>query len=216
MQPHHVTTFHLLAAATASGLLLFCGGPAAPPAPSASPVVSPAREADGGAQGDASASAPGQHAASKDGPADAGSGKSLELNFAGFGLSSRGSVVGALDGGPGASLFGIGAGPKRDGGAASKGQLDPAEIRRVVQADRPKYQQCYEAALTKSPTLAGKVSVHFIVGVDGSVASAENSGSTLADAKVVDCVVQAFSKLRFPAPKGGTVDIVYPLDFGTK
>jgi outer membrane biosynthesis protein TonB len=215
MRSHHVTTFQLLAAVTASGLLLFCGGPAAPPAPSASPVVSPAREADSGAQGDASATAPGERAASKDGPVDAGPGKPFEVNLDGVGLSSGGSGIGTLDGGPGAG-FGIGPGPKSDGSAPSKGQLDPKEIRRVVQADKAKYQQCYEAALAKSPTLAGRVSVRFVVGVDGRVASAENRGSTLADAKVVDCVVQAFSKLRFPAPKGGTVDIVYPLDFGTK
>lgn len=219
MQSHHVGI--CLAAVIASGLLLFCGGPAVPLPAANPPAENLGLDSGSGARDAASASRPEDRAASKDAPVDAGSKEAagastgIDLGSTPLGMTGPGKPFGTPDGGPTLG-FGTGRGTKRDGGVPSNGHLDAGEIRRVVRGQMATYQQCYEAALAKTPKLAGKVSVHFVVGVDGSVLSAENKASTLADETVVECVVRAFSKLRFPVPEGGTVDVVYPLDFGTK
>lgn len=199
----------LLAVMTSGGLLLFCGGPSTPPPAAAVPAAS--GRADSGTMPLGLSRA--EEHASKQAPVDAGASTTFEPEGIAVGMSGPGTPFGTTDGGLG---VGNGRAVKRDGGAPAHGQLDASEIRRVVRADMARYQQCYEAALGKTPTLAGKVSVHFVIGLDGSVVSAENRGSTLADETVVECVVRAFSKLRFPTPKGGAVNVVYPLDFAAK
>jgi hypothetical protein len=37
--------------------------------------------------------------------------------------------------------------------------------------------------------------------------------STLPDAQVVSCVLDAFNKLEFPPPQDGIVTVVYPILF---
>lgn len=51
----------------------------------------------------------------------------------------------------------------------------------------------------------------FVIDRSGSVATAADGGSTLADADVVACVVRAFQSLSFPQPEGGVVTVLYPL-----
>ena len=43
-----------------------------------------------------------------------------------------------------------------------------------------------------------------------AVASADRS-TDMADPNVVSCVVRGFQNLSFPAPKDGTVQVIYPL-----
>ena len=43
------------------------------------------------------------------------------------------------------------------------------------------------------------VTTRFVIGRDGTVAAASDSGSTLSDRAVVDCIVRAFNELVFPA-----------------
>ena len=70
---------------------------------------------------------------------------------------------------------------------------------------------CYERGLAKNPSLAGRATVKFVIGRDGSVAVAEDGGSDLQDAGVVACIVKSFADLSFPKPEGGIVTVVYPL-----
>jgi hypothetical protein len=51
------------------------------------------------------------------------------------------------------------------------------------------------------------------IGPDGQVCSASISQNTLGDATVASCISQMFRSGKFPAPKGGCVDVQVPLNF---
>lgn len=98
------------------------------------------------------------------------------------------------------------------GTTAIVGRLPPEVVQRIVRQNFGSYRACYEKGLAKLPTLGGVVRVHFVIGRDGSVTKAE-APDPFPDPKVVACVVRAFQKLSFPAPEGGTVSVVYPIEF---
>jgi hypothetical protein len=143
-------------------------------------------------------------------------------NGQGFG-SGDGSACGC--GGDGQSQN-FGAGHGRLGGAHRAlapqvrlgksevmGHLPPEVLQRVVRQNFGPLRQCYEQGLIKSPTLAGRVSVRFVIGRDGSVANVKNGGSDLPDRAVVNCVFRVYYGLSFPEPEGGIVTVTYPIQF---
>jgi hypothetical protein len=88
--------------------------------------------------------------------------------------------------------------------------LDPAIIRRYVRRNLPKIQLCYEKELTRNPSLAGKVMVHFAISGEGNVTQSSGSGMPPVDS----CVAQEISQITFPKPQGGGVVVVnYPFVF---
>ena len=93
------------------------------------------------------------------------------------------------------------------------GRLPPPVIQAIVRQNFDAIRTCYERGLAKVPTLQGRVAVRFAIQLDGSVAGAQSAGSDLPDAEVVACIVRIFSQLRFPAPEGGVVTVVYPIMF---
>jgi hypothetical protein len=53
-----------------------------------------------------------------------------------------------------------------------------------------------------------------MIGRDGGVPQATTTDrTTMPDPKVTECVLSHFRGLRFPAPDGGIVTVVYPLVF---
>jgi hypothetical protein len=137
-------------------------------------------------------------------------------------------VLAALDGaargavGPGAppSIIRLSASPPPSRGDEAhmfvmldtrSGNLPPLVIRQVVRASYGVFRGCYERGLMKNPKLAGRVTVRFVIQGDGSVGDVTNGGSDLPDEEVVQCVVQGFRGLRFPAPRGGIVTVQYPI-----
>jgi hypothetical protein len=101
----------------------------------------------------------------------------------------------------------------RVGVASVSGRLPPEIIQRTVRQNFGRFKFCYEAGLRNNPSLAGRVSVRFIINRDGGVASSENGGSDLPDAGVVSCVTRAFFGLSFPQPENGIVTVTYPIVF---
>lgn len=101
----------------------------------------------------------------------------------------------------------------RMGATQVSGRLPPEVIQRIVRQNFGRFRLCYERGLLSHPTLAGRVSVRFVIDRSGAVSSAEDAGSTLPDASVVACVVRAFPGLSFPQPEGGTVTVTYPILF---
>jgi hypothetical protein len=101
------------------------------------------------------------------------------------------------------------------GGTSVSGRLPPEAVQRVVRQNFGRFRLCYEGALMSNPTLAGRVTVRFVIGRDGAVSSVENGGSDLADAGAVSCVVRAFYGLSFPQPEGGIVTVTYPISFSS-
>lgn len=63
-----------------------------------------------------------------------------------------------------------------------------------------RYRLCYEEGLERKPTLRGTVEMRFAIESDGSMSTVTNDGSTLPDAKVIDCMLGATAGLSFPKP----------------
>jgi hypothetical protein len=102
----------------------------------------------------------------------------------------------------------------RIGATSVSGRLPPEVIQRTVRASFDTLRQCYEAGLGRDPNLTGKVVTRFVIGRDGSVPQATAAeGTTMPDPKVSECVVAHLRGLRFPAPDGGIVTVVYPILF---
>jgi hypothetical protein len=83
----------------------------------------------------------------------------------------------------------------------------------------PMAKACYEDALVRQPLLAGQVVVDFmIVGdakVGGIVDQAKiNERTTIADAKMTDCMRESMLSMVFAPPDdGGWMTVTYPFEF---
>jgi hypothetical protein len=151
------------------------------------------------------------------------------------GLGSRGGGLGG--GGTADTLGGVGT-RGRGGGDASYGQgpasgprpegdisgiggapiivgaLDRSLIDAVVKAHMNQFRYCYQRELNRDPSLAGKITVKFVIAGDGSVSRASIKQSTMGNAAVESCLTGRFMKLNFPEPKGnGIVIVSYPFMF---
>ncbi len=156
--------------------------------------------------------------------------------MAGDGLAGMGNRdLGGGIGGDGLSLGGpIGPGQGPGGGlpdglrgghrsapivcANCKPELTPGYDRdlvlKVVRRHQNEIRFCYESELTKSPDLAGKVTVAWTIGASGAVEVAEIAESGLSNANVEACIVQKVRRWTFPEPSGGQqVAITFPWVF---
>nr|MDQ3368609.1 AgmX/PglI C-terminal domain-containing protein [Myxococcota bacterium] len=89
--------------------------------------------------------------------------------------------------------------------------LDKRIIRRYVMRTVARISYCYESQLLANPSLAGTVSVQFLISPTGSVASSIGNG---VDAKVASCVAGVVKNIEFPRPSnGGSVQVNYPFTF---
>ena len=93
------------------------------------------------------------------------------------------------------------------------GRLDPVAIRSVIAANSARFRMCYEQGLGRTPKLAGRVAVRFVIGRDGTVVDVSDAGSDLADAATSSCVLSAFYGSSFPLPERGIVTVTSPLIF---
>lgn len=99
----------------------------------------------------------------------------------------------------------------RQGVTTASGRIPPEVIQRVIRQNFGRFRNCYEMGLRNNPNLAGRVSVKFVIGRDGSVSQASNGGSDLPDSGVVNCIVGAFRGLSFPQPENGIVTVGYSI-----
>lgn len=95
------------------------------------------------------------------------------------------------------------------------GRLPPEAVQRIVRANFGRFRDCYEQGLAKSPDLAGRVAVRFVIGTEGAVTETALADADLPDAAVRSCVVETYKGLAFPKPEGGTVTVIYPIVFST-
>jgi hypothetical protein len=160
--------------------------------------------------------------------------KGVQMGSAG--LVTRGSAIGG--GGTTGVLGGLGTkgigggelnygreggehGPKREGGIGRVGgdpiilgALDRSLIDSVIKRHMNQLRHCYQRALQRSPNLAGKIAVKFIIGQNGRVSKASTKYSTMGSPAVEMCINDRFMRLQFPAPKGdGIVIVSYPFIF---
>ncbi len=102
----------------------------------------------------------------------------------------------------------------RAGKVTFKGALRREEIERAVRRVNAQLRFCYEKELAKTPALAGKIALEFVIGGTGNVSSAKAAQNTLpvgAGQKVESCSLRIIRRLRFPKPRGGgQVFVTYP------
>jgi hypothetical protein len=101
----------------------------------------------------------------------------------------------------------------RQGQVTVNGRLPPEVVQRIVRQNFGRFRLCYENGLRSNPTLAGRVSVKFVIDASGAVSTSEDGGSDVPDQGVVQCVVRGFGNLSFPQPEAGIVTVVYPIIF---
>lgn len=94
--------------------------------------------------------------------------------------------------------------------------LAPAVIQQRIRQQSRSLRACYDAGLARNPKLSGHLRVRFVIGPDGSVSSVKDAGSTLPDAQVIRCMLEACASFTFPEPDVGSVTVVYPIHFATK
>jgi hypothetical protein len=97
--------------------------------------------------------------------------------------------------------------------AGASARIDAQAVQTTVRGAFPRYRACYEAALGRNPIAAGMVRARLVIGLDGVVSSATDSGSTLPDRTAVECVLSEMGRLVFPKPEGKPVTIIYPINF---
>lgn len=98
----------------------------------------------------------------------------------------------------------------------SNGFLSQREIDRVVRRGQANVRYCYESALQRQPSLAGRVVARFFIQRNGRVRNASIASSSLSNAGVEGCITRQIGRWRFPEPDGGEVQVEYPFIFGTQ
>jgi TonB family protein len=97
------------------------------------------------------------------------------------------------------------------GQANVRGSLDKEIIRRIIRRHINEVKYCYEQELTKKPNLGGRIMVQFTIAASGQVIASVLQNSTMGNARVENCTVQAVRRWEFPKPLGGGIVIVsYP------
>ena len=91
------------------------------------------------------------------------------------------------------------------------GGLDKDIIRRVVRQHLNEIRFCYEEALVRKPTLAGRVVTSFTIAPTGKVIVSALQTSSLGESSVEACIVAATRRWLYPQPDGGgIVTVSYP------
>lgn len=92
-----------------------------------------------------------------------------------------------------------------------RGALDKEIVRRIVRQHLNEVRYCYEQALARKPTLAGRVVAQFTIAPTGKVLVSALQSSTLGEPAVESCVIDATKRWLYPAPEGGGLVMVsYP------
>ncbi len=126
--------------------------------------------------------------------------------------------------GPGLDIGKTRLGPRRpnqvvtgvDTGTTVAGTLSKKTIRRIVHRHMNEVKFCYTRALSSRPELEGRIAVKFVISAKGTVQAAAVSRSTVGNAAMESCVVNAARRWTFPQPEdGGVVIVTYPFSFRT-
>jgi len=94
------------------------------------------------------------------------------------------------------------------------GKLGGDVVTRYLNKNAANFQLCYEKPLLGNPAIAGSITLVFDVDLDGKVGNAKTTGNM--NDEVEKCVVGVASKISFPKPTKGVVEISYPMTFGWK
>ncbi|HEY7372738.1 MAG TPA: TonB family protein [Polyangia bacterium] len=83
-------------------------------------------------------------------------------------------------------------------------------IRTIIRRHINEVKSCYAAELSRHPALGGRIMVQFTIAASGQVIASVLQNSTMKNAHVETCAVEAVRRWQFPKPRGGVVIISYP------
>ena len=93
------------------------------------------------------------------------------------------------------------------------GFCSTADIQRVVQARSAGIKFCYEQELQRNPSLAGKITINWLIDTTGAVKKAHVISSTMKSAKVEGCMLRQVRRWKFKKPEGGMCSVNFPFVF---
>lgn len=94
-------------------------------------------------------------------------------------------------------------------------QLNPRVLEHSIREQLPSIRSCYERESRRDPTLAGKVTIAFVVRPDGRVRDAEAIQNSTGSTAVAACASLGVGRVQFkPEPTRNAVSCVYPFLFG--
>lgn len=97
---------------------------------------------------------------------------------------------------------------------AKPSSLDLSAVTDEVNRRLGTLEQCYERRLASKPELSGTVEIHWVIDENGGVPEACVTKDTAGDRELTECVNQLVQGgARFPAPRGGSVDVSMPFVF---
>ncbi len=102
--------------------------------------------------------------------------------------------------------------------------LDPPEarimrhgVRSAIRENMSGYDSCYNELLKRKPNAEGKILLGWDIVEKGAVTNPTIVKSTLKDAKMEKCMLEATQKVAFPAPpKNREMRVGYPFVFTSK
>lgn len=74
-------------------------------------------------------------------------------------------------------------------------------------------RKCYESALGNDPTLKGHVKLSLKIASNGQVCSSTVASNDMSNTSVGDCAARTFMAAHLPSPKGGCVNVDFPLAY---
>ena len=80
------------------------------------------------------------------------------------------------------------------------GELEASVVAEALEPMRAQLQRCYENALKRHPTLAGRFQYTWVIRGRGRVALAKTGGKPRDGAGVRACGLRALERTRFPRP----------------
>ncbi len=93
------------------------------------------------------------------------------------------------------------------------GQLDPAEVARMIRKKLPQLQACYTKALKRDDSLAGKILLELTVGETGKVVDAVIEEDSVDSEKVNSCLLTRVRSWRFAVRLDSEAMVGIPLIF---
>jgi hypothetical protein len=86
-------------------------------------------------------------------------------------------------------------------------------VKDMLRSRVPRLQQCFERSLNATPGLAGKWTLHFVVGTDGKADEASATGQQMHDKGFEDCIVKEMSGWSIYAQLAKPWPVSLPVSF---
>lgn len=121
-----------------------------------------------------------------------------------------------IDAGPSPTVVSTGGGGDPCAYAVCNGNVAPGSDTEhgLQMLARQTRRKCYDPALANDPTLQGHVKVHMKIASNGQICSASVASNDMSSTSVGDCAARMLlSSGHVPPPKGGCVNLDFPLNY---